>query len=112
MPGLTKLVVVEGSRNVVGPHDHVHYFHESRFDNGQLVDVTEKRKAAEKFIMDNQLYHEFYRKMFKTMKKGEIAWGVFSPEHHGGMYHKNLLPKLPEEQRAQIGDKIYIKFTV
>lgn len=38
---------------MVEESDIVHYFHETRFDNGQLVDFDEKRKAVEKFLMNN-----------------------------------------------------------
>ena len=34
-------------------HDIVYYTHETRFDNGQLVDFEEKRKVKEKFEMAN-----------------------------------------------------------
>lgn len=33
--------------------DIVQYLHETRFDNGQLVDFDEKRRAKEKFEMAN-----------------------------------------------------------
>jgi hypothetical protein len=33
--------------------DSVYYTHETRFDNGQLVDFDEKRKAKEKFEMSD-----------------------------------------------------------
>lgn len=33
--------------------DIVYYTHETRFDNGQLVDFEEKRKVKEKFEMAN-----------------------------------------------------------
>jgi hypothetical protein len=34
--------------------DSVYYTHETRYDNGQLVDFEEKRKAKEKFEMSSE----------------------------------------------------------
>jgi hypothetical protein len=37
----------------IDTNDVVHYMHETRYSNGQLVDFEEKRKAKEKFEMAN-----------------------------------------------------------
>ena len=42
---IIKLVVQEGKGAVVDMDDVVYYLHETRFDNGQLVDLQEMRKV-------------------------------------------------------------------
>jgi hypothetical protein len=64
---------------LIEEQDIVQYLHETRYDNGQLVDFDEKRKAKEKFEMGNADQHEHVRKAFKTMKKGEIVWLEIGP---------------------------------
>ena len=54
--------------------DIVYYIHETRFDNGQLVDFEEKRRIKEKFEMSKTNKHEYIKLALKTMKKGEIVW--------------------------------------
>ena len=67
--------------------DSVYYTHETRFDNGQLVDFDEKRKAKEKFEMSDPRQHEHIRLAFQTMRKGEIVWLKIGPKYHGNIYH-------------------------
>jgi len=43
------LTEVEGRGSFAEDADTVQYKHETRFDNGQLVDLNEKRKVAENF---------------------------------------------------------------
>ena len=38
----------------VEPNDVVQYLHETRFQNGQLVDFEERRKAKDRFEMSNE----------------------------------------------------------
>ena len=45
---------VEGKGSFAEDTDTVQYRHETRFDNGQLVDLNEKRKVADNFIMDDE----------------------------------------------------------
>lgn len=68
--------------------DIVYYTCETRFDNGQLVDFNEKRKAKNKFDMADPRYHEHIRKAFLTMRKGDLAWIKYSPKYHNNIYHK------------------------
>ena len=42
---IIKQVTTEGRGRVVDPADTVYYKHETRFDNGQLVDLSETRKV-------------------------------------------------------------------
>jgi len=48
------LTEVEGKGSFAENADTVQYKHETRFDNGQLVDLNEKRKVAENFQMDDE----------------------------------------------------------
>jgi len=61
---ILKLTLVDGTGNVVDKEDTVYYKHETRFDNGQLVDLSETRKVADKFIMNDANYHDFLRLAF------------------------------------------------
>jgi len=61
---IMKLTLVDGTGNVVDREDTVYYKHETRFDNGQLVDLSETRKVADKFIMNDPIYHDFLRLAF------------------------------------------------
>jgi hypothetical protein len=58
--------------------DTVYYKHEVRFDNGQLVDLDERRKVADKVPMADPCFHEFLKSAFYTMVKGEVAYLVVS----------------------------------
>jgi len=71
---IVKLTVQEGSGNFSELTDTVYYKHETRFDNGQLVDLSETRKVADKFIMNDPAYHDYLRTAFLRMRKGEIAF--------------------------------------
>jgi hypothetical protein len=42
---IIKQVTTEGRGRLVDPADTVYYKHETRFDNGQLVDLSETRKV-------------------------------------------------------------------
>lgn len=106
------MVIQEGtSTKFVQDKDIAYYLHETRFDTGRLVDINERRKAKELLKMEAPEYHQFIKKVFRTMKKGEIAWAVFSKEQSQGMFHRQL-DKLPEEEKAKIGDDIYVKYTL
>ena len=48
------LTEVEGKGSFAEDTDTIQYKHETRFDNGQLVDLNEKRKVADNFIMDDE----------------------------------------------------------
>ena len=59
----------EGIGNFVNDDDTVYYKHETRFDNGQLVDLNETRKVADKFIMNDPRYLDFLRSAFLKMRR-------------------------------------------
>ena len=59
-----KLLIAEGSGTYVESDDTVYYRHETRFDNGQLVDLDERRKVADKFLMNDRSFHDFLRFSF------------------------------------------------
>lgn len=86
--GVMKYVVEEGKGSTVQSTDTVYYKHETRYSNGQLVDFSEKRKASEKFEMNDPMYHDYYKIAMRTMKKGEVCWVKFSQQYHGGTYFK------------------------
>ena len=111
--GILKLVIEEGKGSCIAATDEVFYRHETRFSNGQLVDFAEKRKAIEKFEMGDIRYHDYYKTVMKTMRKGETTWVKFSSVHHKGVYHKtkHFLDK-PEVERQAIGDDIWIRFNI
>ena len=88
---ILKIMEVAGSGNLVDEADTVYYKHETRFDNGQLVDLNETRKVADKFLMNDNRYHDFLRHAFYKIKKGEICWIKVGESQHHGMYHKNNL---------------------
>lgn len=71
---VTKLVLQEGSGSPADLEDIVYYKHETRFDNGQLVDIDERRKVAEKFPMKDPGFHDFLKATFFTMLKGEVVY--------------------------------------
>jgi hypothetical protein len=91
--------------------DTVHYIHETRYDNGQLCDFEERRKAKEKFEMANLQQHEHLRQAFLTMRKGEIAWYNIGPKYHSNIYH-NYCKKEHLAEDAIIGDRIWIRLKV
>lgn len=61
--------------------------------------------------MEAPEYHQFIKKVFRTMRKGEVAWVVFSKSQSQGMFHRQL-DKVPEAERAKIGDDIYVKYSL
>ena len=85
--GIIKYVIEEGKGSFIENFDDVYYKHETRYDTGYLVDFAEKRKANEKFDMKDIRYHDYYKIVMRTMKKGETAWIKFSQIYHRGVYH-------------------------
>jgi len=102
----------------VDANDTVRYIHETRFDNGQIVDLDEKRKVLDKCVMTDFRYHDFLKEAFKTMRKNEVAWIVLEESAHRGMYHasyKHCLRRTEEEKakiEAAIGENIYMRLNV
>jgi hypothetical protein len=84
---IEKLVTIEGKGRPVDDTDKVLYMHETRFDNGQIVDLDERRRVLDKFSMNDGRYHEFIQLTFLTMKSGETAWIKIDESQHKGMYH-------------------------
>lgn len=82
--GVTKLVLNEGQEGSqpADMEDIVYYKHETRYDNGQLVDLDERRKVADKMPMNDLGFHEFLRQTFLTMRKNEVAYIVLEPQAH------------------------------
>jgi hypothetical protein len=106
-------VVEEGNGDLIDTKDHVYYRHETRHENGQLVDFSEKRRAVEKFDMGDPLYHDFYKIVLKTMRKGEVAWVKFTKAYHRGIYHQapHYMAKTDEEKK-ELGSDIWIKLAI
>jgi hypothetical protein len=84
---ITKLVLEEGKGACVDMDDLVYYLHETRFDNGQLVDLQEMRKVPQKFEMKDPYFHDFYRNAILQMRKGEVAFLKLAPAAHHSMFH-------------------------
>jgi tetratricopeptide (TPR) repeat protein len=110
---IVKFVLAEGKGTLTQNTDDVYYRHETRHDNGQLVDFSERRKVDEKFEMKNPCFHEHYKIVLRTMQRGEVAYVRFPRLYHKGAYHnsQHYINKTPEE-KANIGDYIYVRFQV
>jgi hypothetical protein len=87
---IIKYVLQEGTGTLIQNTDDVYYRHETRHDNGQLVDFSERRKVDEKFEMKNPCFHEHYKIVMRTMKRGDIAYVCFPKAYHDGNYHKSV----------------------
>lgn len=112
--GMLKYLMIESKsrfQRKVEESDIVYYMCETRFDNGQLVDFNEKRKAKSKFDMADPCYHEHIRKAFRTMRKGDSVWIKYSPKYHNNIYHKFCKQDhLHSDQK--IGESIFIKLYI
>jgi hypothetical protein len=108
-----KYVIEEGKGSYIENTDDVYYKHETRFDNGQLVDFAEKRKATDKFEMKDIRFHDYYKLVMRTMRRGEVAWIKYSKVYHKGVYHQSphFINK-SEEEKSKIGEEIYIRFHI
>ena len=103
----------EGKGTCIEAFDDVYYKHETRFDNGVLVDFNEKRKAVDKFEMKDQRFHDFYKIVLRTMKRGEVAWIRFTKAYHKMIYHSSpFFQQKTEEEKSKIGEDIVIKFSI
>jgi hypothetical protein len=72
--GVVKKVLQEGAGALPDTEDIIYYKHETRFDNGQLVDLDERRKVADKVPLSDLGFHDFLRASLLTMRKGEVAY--------------------------------------
>ena len=68
------LTLVEGKGQLAEPSDTIYYKHQTRFDNGQLVDIAEKRRVADRFIIADKQRLDFLKNSFLKMRKGQVAW--------------------------------------
>ena len=88
------LTEVEGKGSFAEDADTVQYKHETRFDNGQLVDLNEKRKVAENFQMDDETSFSLVRSFivlrdaFRQMRREQVAFLRIEQSRHEGIYHK------------------------
>ena len=88
-----------------------------RFDNGQLVDLNEKRKIAENFDMDDERSFTFLKECFRRMQRGQIAWLKIAESQHGRIYHStNMKLQRTEEDRERmrtsVGPTIWIRVEI
>lgn len=68
------LTTVEGSGSMPEAGDTVYYKHQTRFDNGQLVNFDERRRVTDMLVIDKKGYHPYLNECFKTMRRGQTAW--------------------------------------
>lgn len=58
-------------------------------------------------------YHDYYKIVMRTMKRGEIAWVKFSRAYHKGVYHASIhYQNKTDEEKKMIGDDIWIRFQI
>ena len=95
------LTEAEGIGNFVNDDDTVYYKHETRFDNGQLVDLNETRKVADKFIMNDPRYLDFLRSAFLKMRRNQRGYIKIGEVQHRRIYHKNNL-QMQKTQEAML----------
>jgi len=108
---IIKFVLQNGSGTIIQNTDDVYYRHETRHDNGQLVDFSERRKVDEKFEMKNICFHEHHKIVMRTMQRGEIAYIRFPKLYHKGAFHMSThFKNKTQEEKDRIGDDIYIRF--
>ena len=110
---MTKIVIEPATfptHRIVQDSDFVYYIHETRYDNGQLVNLMERRRQVDKFEMSDRGKLEHLRSAFKTMRKGEIAWFKFTPELHQEIYHKHF-SKDHVADDAVIGRFLFVKLS-
>ena len=84
-----------------------------------MVDISEKRRVADRFIIADKQRLDFLKNSFLKMRKGQVAWLKVGEVHHQRIYHKifDEMPKpeiLTEALKAAkpIGKDIYIKIEV
>ena len=110
---ILKFVLIEGSGTLAQNTDEVYFRHETRHDNGQLVDFCEKRKVDEKFDMKGAFFQEHYKMVLRTMRKGEHAYVRFSPIYHKMQYHKAIhYQNKTQEEKDGISEYIFVRFQV
>lgn len=73
------------------------------------MDFNEKRKAKQKFEMNNQQYVDHKRRAFATMATGEVAWFAMSNDFTNGLYKMGINSK---HDVKNIGELVYIKLYV
>ena len=107
------LTLEEGAGCLPEPWDTVYYKHQTRFDNGQLVNFDERRKVVDMCVIDSPKYHAFINSCFKVMRRGQVAWlKVGEPQHKGGYHLPKNLQKPYMETEADVGRTVWIKVQV
>ena len=117
------LTEVEGKGSFAEDADTVQYKHETRFDNGQLVDLNEKRKVAENFQMDDETSFSLVRSFivlrdaFRQMRREQVAFLRIEQSRHEGIYHKkNMSLQRTKEDRERmknaVGPTIFIRINI
>jgi len=110
---IIKFLQVIGSGTLIQNTDDVYYRHETRHDNGQLVDFSERRKVDNKFEMANPQFHEYYKVVMRTMRRGDVAYIRYPKAYTHGSYHKSQhFINKTQEEKDRIGDDIYIRFQI
>ena len=79
---LELLTTTEGSGSLPEAGDTIYYKHQTRFDNGQLVDFEEKRKCVDMVIIDHARYLTYLNQSFKVMRLGQTAWLKIGAAQH------------------------------
>ncbi len=111
--GVIKYIMQEGKGSLIENTDVIYYKHEIRYDSGQLVKFNLYRKVGDEFEINSPNSHDFYKVALRTMRRGEIAWFKYSPTYHMGVYF--TMPnfqKKSEEDRAKIGQDVFLKFNI
>ena len=75
------------------------------------------RRVPQKFQMNDQSFHEFYRHSIFTMRKGEVSFLKLTPAAHHNMFRScgqsfHRTPEEKEQIRQSVGPDIYIKVTI
>ena len=114
---------VEGRGSFAEDTDTVQYKHETRFDNGQLVDLNEKRKVADNFQMDDETSFSLVRSFivlrdaFRKMRREQVAFLKIEESRHGGIYHeKNMRLQRTKADRERmknsVGPTVFIRVNI
>ena len=110
---LEMMTTAEGHGSAPEPGDTIYYKHQTRFDNGLLVDFDERRKVVDKVVIDDPKFHAYLNTSFKVMRRGQTAWlKIGESLHHGGYHTKKNLQKRYMDKEADVGQTIWLKVEV
>ena len=63
--------------------------------------------------MKDPNYHDYYKIVMRTMKKGETAWIKFTKKYTNGVYHMSShFQSRSQEDKDKIGEDIYIRMSI